>query len=104
MSEKRERPDKGRWHLDPAEVVGGAESEGGGWLPLWLRHVPTGLEARARISPEGSGAKDQETAVREVKPLLWEELEEKAAWRLRVPGRKWNQSASTNPLPKKEAL
>jgi len=89
-----ETPEQGRWQLDLAEVIGGVEADDDGRNLLWFRHLPTGLEARAR-TPRGSYSDENlERMKRELKPLLFDELEEKVAWRLRIPGRKWSQRVS----------
>jgi hypothetical protein len=89
MPNERRAPEKGEWHLDAAEVIEGAEDEASGMVLLWLRHVPTGIEALARIP-----RKDQEVE-QELKPLLFAELEEKVARKLRIPGRKWSKDGSS---------
>ena len=84
-SEKRP---EGRWYLDEAEVTEGVDEEANGKVLLWFRHTPTGLMALARIPGR------HEESERELKPLLLAELEEKVAWKLRIPGRKWDEAGA----------
>ena len=84
-SEKRPR---GEWHLDLAEVTEGIDDEPDGAVLLWVRHGPTGLDARCRIPGR------DEQSERELKPLMLDELEEKVAWKLQIPGRKWDEAGA----------
>ncbi len=83
-----EKPPEGEWHLDLAEVTEGIDDEPDGAVRLWFRHGPTGLVAAGRI-PERD-----EWSERELKPLMLAELEEKVAWKLQIPGRKWDEAGA----------
>lgn len=85
MATSEKRPEGG-WHLDEAEVTEGVDEEADGKVLLWFRHAPTGLVALARIPSR------HEESERELKPLLLAELEEKVAWKLQIPGRKWDEA------------
>ena len=79
---------EGEWRLNEAEVSGGLDEGADGWVRLWFRHAATGLVADARIP-----GRDEEEE-RKLEPLLLATLEEKVAWKLQIPGRKWDQAGA----------
>ena len=87
MTTSEKRPE-GDWRLDEAEVTEGFDEEADGKVLLWFRHGPTGLVARGRIAGR------HEESERELKPLLFAELEEKVAWKLQIPGREWDEAGA----------
>ena len=87
MATPEKRPES-EWRLDEAEVTEGLDEEADGKVFLWFRHAATGLVAGGRIPGR------HEESERELKPLLFAELEEKVAWKLQIPGRKWDEAGA----------